>query len=242
VSFVHRFGSALNANLHFHCCIIEGVFSPEAEDVRFHEATALTDEDLTAAERKVRTRVLRLFKRRDLLSPDDAALMRQWQHGGGFSLDAKVRIEATDRKGLERLLRYCARPIPFDKLRAGFASERLEWLAGGQRLVSCPERSRRESSAQAPAGRANGADSHAAGTARPAGGAHPTPAPSPPSVSRCSGASLTPARGGDRWGGIADGRGYPGAKHACPGIHGSGSGNLLPAFTLPLGHAARPHL
>ncbi len=32
-------------------------------------------------------------------------------HGGGFSLNAAVRIEATDRKGLERLLRYCARPL-----------------------------------------------------------------------------------------------------------------------------------
>jgi len=32
--------------------------------------------------------------------------MRQWDHGGGFSLNAAVRVEATDRKGLERLLRY----------------------------------------------------------------------------------------------------------------------------------------
>lgn len=32
-----------------------------------------------------------------------------WDHGGGFSLDANVRIEATDRTGLERLLRYCSR-------------------------------------------------------------------------------------------------------------------------------------
>ena len=29
---------------------------------------------------------------------------------GGFSLDASVRIEGADRQGLERLLRYCARP------------------------------------------------------------------------------------------------------------------------------------
>ncbi|AHF00278.1 hypothetical protein THITH_15170 [Thioalkalivibrio paradoxus ARh 1] len=35
---------------------------------------------------------------------------RAWEHGGGFSLDASVRIEADDREGLERLLRYCARP------------------------------------------------------------------------------------------------------------------------------------
>ena len=31
-------------------------------------------------------------------------------HGGGFSLDATVRIEGADRAGRERLLRYCARP------------------------------------------------------------------------------------------------------------------------------------
>ncbi len=35
-----------------------------------------------------------------------------FSHGGGFSLDGSVRIEATDRAGLERLIRYCARP-PF---------------------------------------------------------------------------------------------------------------------------------
>jgi len=35
-----------------------------------------------------------------------------WGHGGGFSIDASVRIDANDREGLERLIRYCARP-PF---------------------------------------------------------------------------------------------------------------------------------
>ena len=49
---------------------------------------------------------------------DDALAMAQWEHGGGFSVDASVRIEAADRAGRERLLRYCARP-PFvlDRLR-----------------------------------------------------------------------------------------------------------------------------
>jgi len=32
------------------------------------------------------------------------------EHGGGFSVDAQVRLEAHERDGLERLLRYCARP------------------------------------------------------------------------------------------------------------------------------------
>lgn len=36
----------------------------------------------------------------------------KWEHDGGFSIDAAVCIEGTDRPGLERLLRYCARP-PF---------------------------------------------------------------------------------------------------------------------------------
>ena len=38
--------------------------------------------------------------------------MGGWDHGGGFSLDASVRIEGADRASRERLLRYCARP-PF---------------------------------------------------------------------------------------------------------------------------------
>ncbi len=37
----------------------------------------------------------------------------------GFSLDAKVRVPSWDRKGLERLIRYCARPC--------FARENLRW-------------------------------------------------------------------------------------------------------------------
>ena len=44
-------------------------------------------------------------------------MMAEREHGGGFSVDADVRIEAHEREGLERLLRYCARPA--------FALERL---------------------------------------------------------------------------------------------------------------------
>jgi hypothetical protein len=52
--------------------------------------------------------------------------MGQWEHGGGFSVDGSVRIEAADRAGRERLLRYCARPP--------FALERLREL-DPQRLL-----------------------------------------------------------------------------------------------------------
>jgi hypothetical protein len=60
--------------------------------------------------------------RHALLDPHDARDMLAWDHGGGFSLDASVRIEATDREGLERLIRYCARPP--------FALERLHLVGG----------------------------------------------------------------------------------------------------------------
>ncbi len=59
---------------------------------------------------KVRRRLLRALTRRGVLEPEDAETMANWEHGGGFSLDASVRIEGADRPGLERLLRYCARP------------------------------------------------------------------------------------------------------------------------------------
>ena len=36
--------------------------------------------------------------------------MLNWQGSGGFSVDASVRIEAEDRAGIERLVRYCGSP------------------------------------------------------------------------------------------------------------------------------------
>ena len=64
----------------------------------------------------MRRRLLRVFVRRGLLPADAAQAMAQWEHGGGFSVDGSVRIEAADRAGREWLLRYCARP-PFALVR-----------------------------------------------------------------------------------------------------------------------------
>jgi hypothetical protein len=111
-SFVHRLKAALNRHLHYHCCILDGVFEPlEAGGVQFREALALTPETVATIEAQVRRRVLHWFSRHGLLDPDDARDMLAWDNSG-FSLDASVRIAGHDRPGLERLLRYCARP-PF---------------------------------------------------------------------------------------------------------------------------------
>ncbi len=85
-----------------------------------------TDADIQSVQARVRQRVLRWFARQGYLDKDDAKDMAEWHNDGGFSVDASVRIEADARAGLERLLRYCARPP--------FALERLEAI-DGQRLM-----------------------------------------------------------------------------------------------------------
>jgi len=100
--------------------------SAPAGDVVFRAATRIEAEAITAVPSTVRRRLLRSFVRRGASAGDDARAMPAWQHGGGFSVDASVRIEATDRPGRERLLRLCARPP--------FALERLREL-GSERLL-----------------------------------------------------------------------------------------------------------
>jgi hypothetical protein len=80
---------------------------------------------------QVRRRLLRAFVRRGPIDTQDRKEMEPWEHGGGFSLDARVRIEAQDRQGLERLLRYCARPP--------FAADRLSALDARRLIYHLPK-------------------------------------------------------------------------------------------------------
>jgi hypothetical protein len=158
VSFIHRFGSALNTNVHFHLCVIETVFEPGPDWAVQVHGLDLPDAALVQAQRAIRRRVLSWFTRRGWLDEDDRKDMLGWAGGGGFSLDGSVRIEAEDRAGLERLPRYCAQPP--------FALERLEPF-GDDRLIY--------TSAQASARRAERARPHSARADRQARRPHPTP-------------------------------------------------------------------
>jgi hypothetical protein len=135
VSFIHRFGASLNRHVHYHCCVIDGVFEPlddagdVPESVRFRPAAVLTPEAVAAIAEQVRVRVLRWFARSGLIEPEDVREMLAWENSG-FSLDAAVRVGAHDRAGLERLLRYCARPT--------FALERLELLDAARVVYRLP--------------------------------------------------------------------------------------------------------
>jgi hypothetical protein len=101
--------------------VLDGVFSrADDSEIAFHEAYDLTPDRIAQVESVVQKRVLRYFRRQGLLDELDAAGMLTWQGSGGFSVDASVRIEAEDRAGIARLVRYCARPP--------FALERLHAL------------------------------------------------------------------------------------------------------------------
>jgi hypothetical protein len=132
VAFIHRFGSGLNTHVHFHVCVVDGVFealpnadSVNATSITFHPAQ-IDEAAITQMQAEVQTsmrkRLLRAFVARGHLESHDAKDLNERaassQHGGGFSVDAGVRIETPDRAGLERLLRYCARPA--------FAMDRLK--------------------------------------------------------------------------------------------------------------------
>jgi len=132
VTFVQRFGGALNLNVHFHCVMPDGVFAGEEATVRFVPLGAPADEEVEAILRRIVVRLLRLLRpraeRMDLEPPDalanaqaEALLFlsaapqerpRRKQHSAfleGFSLHAGEHLHANDREALKRLCAYGAR-------------------------------------------------------------------------------------------------------------------------------------
>ena len=112
IAFIHRFGSSLNGHVHFHVCVVDGVFEEVAgqgdadADVQssppgivFHPASAIDETAVAQVQADLRRRILRAFVGRGLLESFEAKEMLAYKHSG-FSVDAGVRIEAHDRAGL----------------------------------------------------------------------------------------------------------------------------------------------
>jgi hypothetical protein len=170
VTFIQRFGSALNLNVHFHTLALDGVYPrdggtaprflplppPSGAEVaralsgtarriaRLLRSRAEEDEDAlardepllaTLATASLRARILtgpdagRRWRRLgDRVEPGDSdpdpeASIRVPQHEG-MSLHADVAVPARDRRRLERLCRYVARPP--------LAHDRLDVTADGR--------------------------------------------------------------------------------------------------------------
>lgn len=105
--------------------VVDGVFDAETSaDVLFLEALCLDPSALTAVQTSVRRRLQRVLQRLGFLTEDEAQAMADWAHGGDFSVDAEVPLEANDRRGLERLLRIGA-------FGARTQTSRCRYLRGG---------------------------------------------------------------------------------------------------------------
>lgn len=147
ITFVQRFGSALQLNVHFHVLVPDGAFD---DDGVFVAAEAPDDRDVRAllvrAGRRVVTLLHRFFsddddRRRAIdhllqsldaasATPQPALFPRSERRAPlsafveGFSLHAATRVMASDRRGLWRLCAYGAR--------GAVASSRLSELPDGR--------------------------------------------------------------------------------------------------------------
>jgi len=55
ISFIQRFGSALNLHIHYHCVVMDGIFCEVAEGLlQFHEVDDLSVDDSDAVQTRVR--------------------------------------------------------------------------------------------------------------------------------------------------------------------------------------------
>ena len=71
VTFVQRFGSALNLNVHFHCVVPDGVWVREEGGVQFVPLPGLTDDDVAQVLRSLERCIRALLKPRlDALRED----------------------------------------------------------------------------------------------------------------------------------------------------------------------------
>jgi hypothetical protein len=170
ITFIQRFGSALNLAPHFHSLVLDGVFAGPAHDPGpFLPLPPPETEDVARVMAATARRVMRCLEKRGLENDDDplaaddpllatlmAASIRSriatgskagepWQRvgdrvewveageggpgiaeipprcvrKGGMSLHADVAVPARDRRRLERLCRYMARPpLAVDRLEA----------------------------------------------------------------------------------------------------------------------------
>jgi hypothetical protein len=162
VTFVQRFGSALNCTPHFHMAAFDGVYAAtDGEIPRFYPLRPPDARDVAVVASRVAVRVAAVLEKRDGIAEQEEPAMGDLcgasitgtlaigpnagqkvktigefqnesfeRHGSrcamvsGFSVHAGVSISAFDRKGLERLLTYAARPP--------VAMDRLEQLPDGR--------------------------------------------------------------------------------------------------------------
>ena len=146
VTFIQRFGGALNLNLHFHTLAIDGVFDPQA-GMRFRPLPPPDDEEVERVARSVSRAIARLIEKRGLgrdSDPDESDPISRDEPllAALYSASVRGRIATGPRAGQE-VLRFGDR-IDSDHL-PGSRSPRCASV-GGLSLhanVAVPARDRR---------------------------------------------------------------------------------------------------
>ena len=102
VNRIQRFGSSVNLNVHFHALVLDGVYtaaSPFAPPV-FHDAARIDDEDVEQLVKTIRDRVLRLLRRRGLLTDEGSmSAGQEYEHQGLLPLLQAASIQGRVAQG-----------------------------------------------------------------------------------------------------------------------------------------------
>ena len=155
VTFIQRAGSALNLNVHFHALVLDGVYLHQgwAKPLSFLVLPAPRTIDVENILLRVRKRVMAILEayghfengRLDELSLNEPLLASCTQSSlrsgtskkdeppplercadfDYFSLHANTRVRASERKRLEKLCRYVARPPVSNQLLVELNGERV---------------------------------------------------------------------------------------------------------------------
>jgi hypothetical protein len=107
VACIHRFGSSLNKHVHFHVCVVDGVFEEVAGSGIFHPASGIDANTVAQAQTNLRRRNLRAFVGRGLLGSFEAKKMLAYPHSG-FCARPPFAMERLRKAGSELVCR-CAK-------------------------------------------------------------------------------------------------------------------------------------
>ena len=112
--FIQRFGGALNLHIHVHAVVSDGAYELKKNALgrpilAFTPVPPPTPDQLASIVKAVRKKLIRRICRAGGLGREAAENLLSWKNSG-FSIHEEVYIKASDRTGLERLLRYCSRP------------------------------------------------------------------------------------------------------------------------------------
>ena len=152
VASIQTYGDLVNWNSHLHFICTEGGFTENGGFVRIpnpNKTVCLALWQDKAMHRACRG-VFDLLLREEKIGEDVVRNMREWRHSG-FSIDNSVRLEADDRKGIQRLIEYIARsPFSLTRIIGLTPDGKVIYRAGKSECQTYPETGHEEFKAGIP--------------------------------------------------------------------------------------------